>query len=107
MTQWQPIWKVTIDGVEYTQAILANLTIRTGRNNIYEQPQAGYVNLQLIDLDQAIIPVNINSNISVQVKDTSGVNQFLVAMLLTLALKFVTWVQPCSPKPIQSRRWGR
>ena len=75
MTQWQPIWKVTIDGVEYTQAILANLTIRTGRNNIYEQPQAGYVNLQLIDLDQAIIPVNINSNISVQVKDTSGVYQ--------------------------------
>jgi len=72
MTQWNPIWLVEIDGVEYTDAILANLTIRTGRTNIYEQAQAGYVNLQLIDLDQSTIPVAINSTISVSVKDTSG-----------------------------------
>jgi hypothetical protein len=71
MTQWNPIWKVEIDGVEYTDAILANLTIRSGRTNIYEQAQAGYVNLQLIDLDQSTIPVAINSTISVSVKDTS------------------------------------
>jgi hypothetical protein len=71
MTQWNPIWLVEIDGVEYTDAILANLTIRTGRTNIYEQAQAGYVNLQLIDLDQSTIPVAINSTISVSVKDTS------------------------------------
>jgi hypothetical protein len=73
MTQWNPIWLVEIDGVEYTDAILANLTIRTGRTNIYEQAQAGYVNLQLIDLDQTTIPVAINSTISVSVKDTSGI----------------------------------
>lgn len=72
MTQWQPIWKVTIDGTTYTNAILSNLTIRTGRTNIYEQAQAGYCNLQLIDLDQTTIPISINSSISVQVKDTSG-----------------------------------
>ena len=72
MTQWNPVWLVEIDGVEYTDAILANLTIRTGRTNIYEQAQAGYVNLQLIDLDQTTIPVAINSTISVSVKDTSG-----------------------------------
>jgi hypothetical protein len=51
---------------------LANLTIKSGRTNIYEQAQAGYVNLQLIDLDQTTIPVSINSSISVQVQDTSG-----------------------------------
>lgn len=72
MTQWSPIWKVTIDGVEYTDAILANLTIRSGRTNIYEQAQAGYVNIQLIDLDQTAIPVNVNSTISIQVKDTTA-----------------------------------
>jgi len=72
MTQWSPIWKVTIDGVEYTDAILANLTIRSGRTNIYEQAQAGYVNIQLIDLDQTAIPVNVNSSISIQVKDTTA-----------------------------------
>jgi len=72
MTQWNPIWLVEIDGVEYTDAILANLTIRSGRTNIYEQAQAGYVNIQLIDLSQATIPVSINSTISIQVKDTSA-----------------------------------
>ena len=72
MTQWNPVWKVTIDGTEYTDAVLANLTIRSGRTNIYEQAQAGYVNLQLIDIAQTTIPVSINSTISVQIKDTSN-----------------------------------
>ena len=72
MTQWNPVWKVEIDGVEYTDAVLANLTIRSGRTNIYEQAQAGYVNLQLIDIAQTTIPVSINSTISVQIKNTSN-----------------------------------
>ena len=72
MTQWNPVWKVEIDGVSYTNAVLANLTIRTGRNNIYEQAQAGYANIQLIDLDQETVPVSINSSLSIEVQDTSG-----------------------------------
>lgn len=73
MTQWSPVWKVEIDGVTYTTAVLANLTIRSGRTNIYEQAQAGYVNLELLDVNEAIVPVNINSTISVSIKDTSNV----------------------------------
>ena len=73
MTQFNPDWKVEIDGVEYTDAILANLTIRSGRTNIYEQAQAGYVNIQLIDLNQATIPISINSTISIQIQNTSSV----------------------------------
>jgi hypothetical protein len=72
MTQWSPVWKVELDGVEYTDAVLANLTIRTGRTNIYEQAQAGYVNLQLLDVNQTAIPVNINSTISVSIKDSTN-----------------------------------
>jgi hypothetical protein len=72
MTQWNPIWLVEIDGIEYTDAVLANLTIQSGRTNIYEQAQAGYVNLQLIDISQSTIPVSINSTISVRIKDTSN-----------------------------------
>jgi hypothetical protein len=72
MTQWNPIWNVTIDGIEYTDAVLANLVIRSGRTNIYEQAQAGYTNIQLIDVNQTAIPVEINSTISIQIKDTAG-----------------------------------
>jgi hypothetical protein len=72
MTQWNPVWKVEIDGTEYTDAILSNLIIRSGRRNIYEQAQAGYVNIEIIDVNQAIIPVSINSTLSVQLQNTSG-----------------------------------
>jgi hypothetical protein len=72
MTQWNPIWLVEIDGVSYTNAILANLQITSGRRNIYEQAGAGYVNIELLDVDQAIIPVSINSTIGVSIKNTSG-----------------------------------
>jgi len=72
MTSWNPVWLVEIDGVEYTDAVLANLTIRSGRTNIYEQANAGYVNLQLLDISQSIVPVSINSTIGVSIKDTSG-----------------------------------
>jgi len=72
MSQWNPVWLVELDGVEYTDAVLANLVIRSGRTNIYEQAQAGYVNIQLIDVNQTAIPVNINSTIGVSIKNTSG-----------------------------------
>jgi hypothetical protein len=72
MTQWSPVWQVEIDGVGYTSAILSNLTIRSGRTNIYEQAQAGYVNIQLIDVNQSTIPVQINSTISIQIKNAAG-----------------------------------
>jgi len=72
MTQWSPVWRVKIDGTEYTDAILANLAIRSGRTNIYEQAQAGYTNIQLIDLAQTTIPVAINSTISIEVQDSSA-----------------------------------
>ncbi len=72
MTQWSPIWKVEIDGVSYTTAILSNLIIRSGRTNIYEQANAGYVNISLLDVNQAIIPVSINSTLSVSIKNTAN-----------------------------------
>ena len=72
MTNWNPVWKVELDGVEYTTAVLANLSISSGRTNIYEQAQAGYVNLQLLDVNEAAIPVDINSTVSVSIQDTSA-----------------------------------
>jgi hypothetical protein len=91
MTQWNPVWLVEIDGVAYTNAVLANLTIRSGRTNIYEQAQAGYVNLQLLDVDQTAIPVAINSTISFRLKiHQAHLCPFLAATSWTLVWKCVT-----------------
>jgi len=72
MTQFKPVWKVTVGGYEYTTAILSNLTITSGRINIYEQANAGYVNLEIINLDQSAVPISINDSVTVQLKDSTN-----------------------------------
>ena len=72
MTVFNPIWRVKIQGVEYTTYVLANLTITSGRTNIYQQAQAGYCNLQLINLNQAIVNININDSVSIELKDSTN-----------------------------------
>ena len=73
MTQWTPDWKVTINGYgDYTNLTVANLSITSGRQDIYSQPYAGYCNLEIINLDQSAIVMDINDQIAVQVKDSSG-----------------------------------
>lgn len=72
MTQWNPIWNVQINGVNYTQYTLANLTITSGRTNIYEQAQAGYVSMELINFNQSTIPFEINDSIGISVYNSSN-----------------------------------
>jgi hypothetical protein len=73
MTQWAPVWRVEIAGVNVTDSVLANLTITSGRTNIYDQAQAGYCSVNLIIFNQAALPYEINDTISIEVQDTSAV----------------------------------
>jgi len=72
VTVWNPIWRVTIQGTIYTNFTLANLTITSGRTNIYEQANAGYVNMQLINLDQSVVNININDSVTIELKDSTA-----------------------------------
>jgi hypothetical protein len=72
MTLWNPVWKVTINGVEYQTAVLADLTITSGRDNIYEQAQAGYINIELINLDQSNVAIEINNSLTVELQDSTA-----------------------------------
>ena len=72
MTVFNPVWRVKIQGVEYTTYTLSNLTITSGRNNIYQQAQAGYCNLELLNLTQAIVNININDSVSIELKDSTN-----------------------------------
>jgi hypothetical protein len=72
MTVFNPVWRVRIQGVEYTTYTLANLTISSGRNNIYQQAQAGYCNLELLNLTQAIVNININDSVSIELQDSTA-----------------------------------
>ena len=72
MTIFNPIWRVTIGGVQYQTAILANLTITSGRTNIYEQANAGYTNLELINLDQSNVIIEINNSLTIELQDSTA-----------------------------------
>ncbi len=72
MTLWTPVWSVLIDGVEYKNITLANLTVESGRRDIYQQAVAGYVNLSILNLDDSPITVTINSSITVFVQNSTA-----------------------------------
>ena len=72
MTIWIPTWSIAIDGVEYKDITLANLTISSGRTDIYQQAVAGYCNVTLIELNGASITPAINSSITISIEDSTS-----------------------------------
>ncbi len=72
MSLWTPTWSIEIDGVEYKNVTLANLNLGSGRNDIYTQAIAGYLNLTLINLDDSNITASINSAVTVYIDDSNG-----------------------------------
>ncbi len=73
MTVFNPVWQVTINGVDYTDFVLANLSITGGRTNIYEQAQAGYCSLTLYNVSQSQVQFNINDSVGIGLKDSNDV----------------------------------
>ena len=71
MTQWNPEWRIIVDNVTYTNLTLANLTITSGRTDIYSQPVAGYCQLAILNFDQTAIPMEINDGVTIEVKDST------------------------------------
>ena len=72
MTIFNPIWRVKIAGIQYTNYVLANLSTTSGRTNIYEQANAGYVSLELINLDQSNIDIEINDSVTIELQDSTA-----------------------------------
>lgn len=71
MTAFKPVWQVKIAGTDYTQFILSNLTITSGRTNIYDQAYAGYCQIEMINLTQSQIQFGVNDSITISIKDSN------------------------------------
>lgn len=74
MSNWTPEWQISINGntENYAGTTIANLSITSGRTNIYEQPVAGYAYLELINLDNTAYNFSAGDKINIMVKDSSG-----------------------------------
>jgi hypothetical protein len=72
MTQWSPEWSLAINGVDYTNLTLSNLTIASGRSDIYSQPRAGYCSVDILNLDLTPITIDVNDGVTIRVKNSAG-----------------------------------
>lgn len=72
MTAYTPDYKVLIDGVELTNITLADLTITSGRTDIYQQPVAGYCQVQLLNFDNSNYNFTVGTDITIEVTNSVG-----------------------------------
>lgn len=73
MTLWNPDWAVEVNGSgDITNLVLSNLTITSGRTDIYSQPVAGYAQFTILNLDQSAIAFDVNDSVTIKVKNSIG-----------------------------------
>jgi hypothetical protein len=74
MTIWNPDWAVEVNGLgDVTDLVIANLTITSGRSDIYSQPIAGYCRFTILNLNQSATGFDVNDSVVIKVKNSSGV----------------------------------
>jgi hypothetical protein len=71
MSVWNPEYRILVNGTNATSLTLVGFTITSGRTDINSQPQAGYASLQIINTDNTFYDWNVNTAISVEIKDSS------------------------------------
>jgi hypothetical protein len=72
MTAYTPSYKVIIGGVELTEVTIADLTITSGRTDIYQQPVAGYCQLQLLNFNNSSYNFTVGTGLTVEVTNSIG-----------------------------------
>ena len=102
MTAYTPSYKVLINSVELTDVTVANVTITSGRTDIYSQPVAGYCQLQLLNFDNSIYDFTVGTGITIEVTDSTAtyvpifggyISDFTIAVNQTGALGNTTAAQ--------------
>jgi hypothetical protein len=72
MTAYTPDYKVIVNGEELSNITIADLTITSGRTDIYQQPVAGYCQLSLLNFNNTTYDFNVGSGITVEVTNSVG-----------------------------------
>lgn len=73
MTAWTPDWALEVNGAgDITNLVIADVTITSGRSDIYSQPIAGYSRFTVKNLDESAIVFDVNDSVVIKVKNSSG-----------------------------------
>jgi len=71
MTAYSPSFTVNLAGVDYTDQVLNNATITSGRPDIFSNTLTGYANIEL-GITGSIPTLDIKDTVSIKVKDSSN-----------------------------------
>jgi hypothetical protein len=80
---WSPEPTVTIGGTDYTGKALNGVSINYGRTNVWEQARASYASIELINLDDTLETFNLNDEVVVKVRNSSGIDKTVFTGILS------------------------
>jgi hypothetical protein len=72
MSVFTPEWKLSINGVEYTNVAISEINHQSGRDDIYAQPAPSFLQIELIALNNENYDLQINDGLTLQVKDSTN-----------------------------------
>jgi hypothetical protein len=72
MSIWTPEWSLTVGGTTYTDLTLADVSITSGRTDIYSQATAGYASFTILNFDDTPVSIELNGQVNIRVKDSAG-----------------------------------
>lgn len=72
MTLFTPEWKLSVNGVDYTDITISDIQHQAGRSDIYQQPLPSYMQISLVALNNQTLSFDINDNLNLQIKDSSA-----------------------------------
>jgi hypothetical protein len=73
MSIWTPEWSLTVNGEgDFKAVTLADVSITSGRTDIYQQATAGYAAFTILNFDAQAVTITLNDQVSIKVKDSAG-----------------------------------
>jgi len=72
VSEFTPDWKLLINGTDYANVAIADISHQAGREDIYLQPNPSYISISLVALQNQNYTFAINDGLSLQLKDSTG-----------------------------------
>ena len=70
MTAWVPEWRVTVGDDTYTTVTAVNYN--TGRIDIDKQPNAGYAQIEILNIDNSPFTIDVTDSVTLELKQSNG-----------------------------------
>lgn len=82
MTVYTPFPTVTLAGVQYVNNTISNIRINAGRNDVIEQPQPGFANIELITDANTPLAIALSQPVSIAInKSVTGTQEIFNGLI--------------------------